>query len=92
MRKETQADIASARSQYQKRISELVADEASRHREAIGAAAYTQTQAKLKAEIGLHTVRTDSGLSFAIPDGYDVVRVQTIGKDAYTVVLKHKKN
>jgi beta-lactamase regulating signal transducer with metallopeptidase domain len=92
MRKETQADIAAARSQYQKRISELVADEASRHREAKGAAAYTETQAKLKTASGLHTVRTESGLSFAIPDGYDVVRVQTIGKDAYTVVLKHKKS
>lgn len=92
MRKETQADIAAARTQYQKRISELVADEASRRKEAAGAAAYSETQAKLKSGNGLHEVKTQSGLSFAIPDGYDVVRVQTVGKDSYTVVLKHKKS
>ena len=92
MRKETQVDIAAARSQYQKRIAELAADDASRRREASGAAAYTATEAKRTATGGLHTVRTDSGLSFAIPQGFYVVRVQTSGKDSYTVVLKHKKS
>ena len=86
IRNATQADIASARDQYRKRIAELQADEKSLHHEIPVAAPSSDFQLKL------HTIRAGSGLSFAIPDGYDVVRVQPAGKDTYTVVLKHKKN
>jgi beta-lactamase regulating signal transducer with metallopeptidase domain len=92
MKQETQKNIAAARSKYQERIAELVADDLNLRHEAAGAAAYTAARAKLVAGSRLHDVRAGSGLSFAIPDGYQVVRVQANGKDSYTVVLRHKKS
>jgi hypothetical protein len=91
MRKETQHDIAVARSRYQKRVAELIADDSNRKREASDAAAFSQAEFKIKAGSGLHNVRTASGLSFAVPDGYEVTGVRTIGKGSYSVTLKPKK-
>ena len=89
--KETRDAIALARAKYQKRVAELVASDLSRRREAANALAYAQAQERNQAGSGLHRVRTATGLSFDVPDGYEVVGVRTIGKDSYSVVLRHKK-
>jgi hypothetical protein len=83
MREETQREIATARGEYRKRIGDLIADEASQGHEAREAESYARGR--------FHYVKTSSGLTFAIPDGYQIAGVRSTGKDSYTVLLSRAK-